>query len=88
MVSYHNNSLSEALFDLFGLNTQVDQFTQCISCKILVINLSLRCAASDHWKSVVNRRNFFLDFARSNQFDPLIASNWFSVIETVKLTQV
>jgi len=31
------------------------------------------------WKNVDNRRQFFIDFARQHNFDPLHAKNWYSI---------
>ncbi len=29
-----------------------------------------------HWKSIENRRNFFIEFASQKGFDPLVYGNW------------
>lgn len=31
-----------------------------------------------YWDSIGNRRKAFIDFARSNNFDPKIAQNWYN----------
>eukprot|EP00026_Physarum_polycephalum_P001049 Phypoly_transcript_01050.p1 GENE.Phypoly_transcript_01050~~Phypoly_transcript_01050.p1 ORF type:complete len:906 (+),score=142.25 Phypoly_transcript_01050:476-3193(+) len=31
-----------------------------------------------YWQSKENRRKFFIDFAAGNDFDPLVAANWYS----------
>jgi hypothetical protein len=35
------------------------------------------------WKDPENRRKFFEDFARENNFDPLIPENWQSRYESI-----
>lgn len=32
-----------------------------------------------YWQSELNRRMFFVNFAKANAFDPLIAENWYTV---------
>eukprot|EP00026_Physarum_polycephalum_P001173 Phypoly_transcript_01174.p1 GENE.Phypoly_transcript_01174~~Phypoly_transcript_01174.p1 ORF type:complete len:997 (+),score=112.19 Phypoly_transcript_01174:34-3024(+) len=32
-----------------------------------------------HWNDVGNMRRFFISFAESNGFDPLVASNWYNI---------
>lgn len=33
----------------------------------------------NHWSDIQSRKDFFEEFARENEFDSLIASNWYSV---------
>ena len=35
--------------------------------------------SSEGWKTSAERRKFFDKFAKSNNFDPLEADNWYSV---------
>ncbi len=37
--------------------------------------------AEKYWKSIDNRRKYFIEFAVQKRFDPLVSSNW----ENVKL---
>lgn len=32
----------------------------------------------DFWGDSTNRRNFFIEYASASNFDPLVASNWYS----------
>lgn len=32
---------------------------------------------SEYWRNNQNQRNFFIKYANRNQFDPLIATNWY-----------
>eukprot|EP00026_Physarum_polycephalum_P002429 Phypoly_transcript_02435.p1 GENE.Phypoly_transcript_02435~~Phypoly_transcript_02435.p1 ORF type:complete len:884 (+),score=75.70 Phypoly_transcript_02435:120-2771(+) len=63
VISYHKNSVIQALIDLFP-NITFDrskfQFRQNI------------------WHNVDNRRQFFYDYARRHNFSPLQLSNWYS----------
>lgn len=78
MLSYHNNSLFSALRDLFP-EISIDKRI------IIIINLILFCFWDKTNKIIIiakspksNRRKFFITFARSNQFDPLIPENWYN----------
>jgi len=58
---YHNNSLMQALLDLFpniGL------------CKRKLFKIT-------HWDKPEERRLFFLDYAQDKKFDPLQPENWY-----------
>ncbi len=38
----------------------------------------------NYWSNTLNRRNFFIEFATQNGFDPLVAINW----ENIQYKQV
>ncbi len=31
-----------------------------------------------YWHDIQNRRNFFIEFAKKHNFDPLVAENWYN----------
>lgn len=66
VISYHGNSVSRALLDLFP-NTRLNIST--------LQNLS-------SWRSVKNRRHFFENYAIKNEFDYLNADAWYSQSRT------
>ncbi len=41
-----------------------------------------------YWKSTDNRRNFFIEFASQNGFDPLVYGNWDKVTKEDIIKQV
>eukprot|EP00026_Physarum_polycephalum_P001467 Phypoly_transcript_01469.p1 GENE.Phypoly_transcript_01469~~Phypoly_transcript_01469.p1 ORF type:complete len:1107 (+),score=182.36 Phypoly_transcript_01469:326-3322(+) len=61
VLAYHNNSIPQALMDLFpdiGLSPSKFDLTS-------------------QWKDIRIRRKFFDSYARTNQFDPRIPDNWY-----------
>eukprot|EP00026_Physarum_polycephalum_P008336 Phypoly_transcript_08418.p1 GENE.Phypoly_transcript_08418~~Phypoly_transcript_08418.p1 ORF type:complete len:268 (+),score=33.53 Phypoly_transcript_08418:1-804(+) len=63
ILRYHSNNVAKTLVDLFpDIGLRISKFD----------NTSLL------WKSKVNRKRFFEDFARENGFEPLIPENWYS----------
>ena len=50
-----------------------------LSFSLLLISFFVILSKSDHyWKNVDNRRNFFIEVARSKGFDALVAQSWYS----------
>jgi len=41
--------------------------------------LSINFIAENYWTEKDNRRKFFVDFAKQNGFEPLIAENWYPI---------
>lgn len=39
-----------------------------------------------YWENIDNQRKFLENFANKNNFDPMIASNWYSVTSNVLLS--
>lgn len=37
--------------------------------------------AGNYWESIPNRRKFLDAYAREHLFDPLLAANWYSVVD-------
>ena len=42
----------------------------------------------NYWDDMSNRREFFVDFAETNNFDPLVSENWLSVDGSQFLSKV
>jgi len=58
-ISFHDNSLQNALADLFP---EIEQLTITVQ---------------QNWEAPGNRRRFFESYATHNDFDPLVADNWY-----------
>jgi hypothetical protein len=104
VLAFYRSSVPTALISLFpDIGLDASQFTSITSSTVVthyplltlyittkqdegkcIINLFL-----DSWRSVGSRRNFFVNYAKANGFDPLVADNWYthsrSRIETVKV---
>eukprot|EP00026_Physarum_polycephalum_P012597 Phypoly_transcript_12920.p1 GENE.Phypoly_transcript_12920~~Phypoly_transcript_12920.p1 ORF type:complete len:356 (+),score=59.55 Phypoly_transcript_12920:23-1069(+) len=61
VISYHGISISKALLDLFPQ---------------IGLDKSKLAFRPSIWNSAEKRRNFFEEYARRNNFDPLIPANW------------
>lgn len=79
MLSYHNGSITKALVDLFSLSANIS-LSNCmfIHSYFLLLNCLKLNFISAMWSQENNRRLFFEKFAEENNFDPLIASNWYT----------
>eukprot|EP00026_Physarum_polycephalum_P002997 Phypoly_transcript_03006.p1 GENE.Phypoly_transcript_03006~~Phypoly_transcript_03006.p1 ORF type:complete len:734 (+),score=100.03 Phypoly_transcript_03006:377-2578(+) len=62
---YYNHSLSKALMSLFP--------------EVPFVLSKFKNFVHGYWKSRQNRKDFFDSYAKKLGFDPLIASNWYSV---------
>ena len=91
VMSYHSNSISKALADLFpdiGLDRSKFKEHKCMLFILFIHHLltkyssfflsSTHLSFVDEWITVENRRAFFMRYAQSNGFDALVASNWYS----------
>eukprot|EP00026_Physarum_polycephalum_P001744 Phypoly_transcript_01746.p1 GENE.Phypoly_transcript_01746~~Phypoly_transcript_01746.p1 ORF type:complete len:627 (-),score=117.38 Phypoly_transcript_01746:106-1986(-) len=65
VLAYHSGDLVKALQDLFpDLKLDSSKFYQ---------------VPSKFWQDAANRRKFFVNFAETHKFDPLIPTNWYTV---------
>ena len=86
-MDHYDGSLAAALIDVFPdmrfdpslFGDHSSKFSFPFSFPSLCFQLSLlnHCIA-DHWGDKRNRVKYFIDFAASHGFDPLIASRWHS----------
>ena len=81
MLEHHHGRVSRALLDLFphiGLE-KTKLWTRGIPLNQVsnIQNLNLSIDLTD-WRDAKNRRKLFEDFAKRNQFDPLVAEHWYA----------
>lgn len=93
MLPYHDNNIKTALNELFPnletLNITVESphsifyifILGGFFLKLLYYLVIILCAHTnkwpEYWTKPENRRRFFEEYAASNNFDPLIAENWY-----------
>lgn len=82
VLRYHGYSLGTALSDLFpniGIDRSKFQFlSREFYYYYLFVNTNF-FSPIDYWEKPEYRRKFFIDFAKENNFDPLVAKNWYLV---------
>eukprot|EP00026_Physarum_polycephalum_P015371 Phypoly_transcript_16035.p1 GENE.Phypoly_transcript_16035~~Phypoly_transcript_16035.p1 ORF type:complete len:284 (-),score=54.79 Phypoly_transcript_16035:37-840(-) len=66
IIKYHGNSHRQMIADLYP-TVKFD------------FEGKSKVKASQFWKDEKNRRKFFETFAKKNKFDPLVASNWYTI---------
>ena len=86
MLSYHGNSLAQAIQDLFP-DIGVDKTKLQDRTRMLLLSLLLPAYftfffllilfSSVLWNREEARRKFFEDYATENGFDPLVPKNWY-----------
>lgn len=69
----------QTIYPSIGLQKELFPFYKGIFFSVMNFNLILLFAEND-WTKVETRRTFFDNFARKNGFDPLVPSNWNSVL--------
>eukprot|EP00026_Physarum_polycephalum_P001465 Phypoly_transcript_01467.p1 GENE.Phypoly_transcript_01467~~Phypoly_transcript_01467.p1 ORF type:complete len:1055 (+),score=143.84 Phypoly_transcript_01467:198-3362(+) len=70
VISYYGGSLVQALKQLFpAIGLDAGKFGT---------------KPKNYWNETRNRRKFFEQFALTNKFDPLVPTNWYSMVETVQ----
>lgn len=80
---YFNDSLTKALTDVYSfLDFELNKFTNIPRMSFLIFKITTKQETEFYWKDANNRRKFFVDFAKKNHFDPLVASNWYTVLGT------
>eukprot|EP00026_Physarum_polycephalum_P000804 Phypoly_transcript_00805.p1 GENE.Phypoly_transcript_00805~~Phypoly_transcript_00805.p1 ORF type:complete len:823 (+),score=101.61 Phypoly_transcript_00805:1404-3872(+) len=63
VLNYHNDNIKKALCELFPeIGLESNMFS---------------IVQRNYWGDSENRKNYFIQFARDNMFDPLIAENWY-----------
>lgn len=91
-MSYHNESLSAALINLFPeLNLKERGFATDkgeLLLLLLFILFLLIFQPPAAWGSLARQRNFFDEFASTNQFDPLDVEKWYYVTHKEIVTAV
>lgn len=50
-----------------------------IFCLLSVCRIILMDGLANYWQDLQNRRIFLENYARTNNFDPLISENWYSL---------
>lgn len=93
VIAFHRFSVSSALIELFpniGLDKSKFQFKSMLKIwKFFICILFANITVVDYWNLPVNRRKYFIDFARENQFDPYNPKNWTTQrLEDIKLAKV
>jgi hypothetical protein len=86
VISYHNYSVSRALVDLFPeISLSLEKFKidkSLVLEKSILIHLPpsrTLIFISAPWYYVENRKNFFLNYAKENEFNPLVPEHWYAM---------
>lgn len=78
-MSYHKGSVAKALVDLFpdiGIERK-KMWPKCMLFYLFFLFNSIDVISSAAWHEAKYRRKFFEIYAKENEFDPLIAQNWY-----------
>eukprot|EP00026_Physarum_polycephalum_P004271 Phypoly_transcript_04288.p1 GENE.Phypoly_transcript_04288~~Phypoly_transcript_04288.p1 ORF type:complete len:615 (+),score=69.63 Phypoly_transcript_04288:198-1847(+) len=65
VLRYHKNNLTRAFHDLFGFKVRFNPIPQVVT--------------ENSTTQFLTDRNFFISYANANNFDPLIAKNWYTL---------
>lgn len=81
LYNYYSHSHIKALLQVYPeVNFKQHRFSHVSSILIRTINIfTYDFIHENYWSEESNKKLFFDDFAASNNFDPLIAKNWYSV---------
>ena len=90
MMAHYNNSFSATVKSLFPeIGVDVLQFSRKLPSKyslvpsLTIFSFLFVCFTDSllagYWNDSDNQRSFFLSFAKTKGFDPLIPSNWYTI---------
>ena len=92
-MTYYSSNVGRALSDLFP-NSDSQLLQEHIRIHVPRMYLTdtffsssaySNLISENYWRNRANKRKYFLNFARAKGFDPLIASNWYSRYQEVKV---
>jgi hypothetical protein len=81
MLDYYGGSIGNALKDIYPTVQwhEPNFYRMSFLPPAVLFILCLNTYTGNYWHNPLNRRSFFDSYARAMGFDPLIASNWYSV---------
>lgn len=89
VLSYHGNSVSKALMDLFpNIGLDRSKFNFPISMLSNSHKIFITYKNIEYWNKPSNRRKFFEDYAKVNQFDPFDVDKWYTSARFVENEKV
>eukprot|EP00026_Physarum_polycephalum_P009772 Phypoly_transcript_09908.p1 GENE.Phypoly_transcript_09908~~Phypoly_transcript_09908.p1 ORF type:complete len:313 (+),score=46.93 Phypoly_transcript_09908:110-1048(+) len=87
VLRYYNGNIAKAIEKLYGIVISTDKFVgkktvgEKAPSNPFLSGFWLDKHRRGFWESPKNRKQFFDEFARENNFDPLLPENWYQVTE-------